>query len=192
MAERKKRVHKLEPVSVSAPLRRSHPWFDALAQKSKDAAVKLRQKQGRTQGPKLSPERVVELSDELEIIQREINPLDVRRKKVVEELLAHWAHTGIEGIDGKLGKTLISLSFELGVNPRIIRNAIGDELWKKATAVTLQPARLFLLSKQTGVRLALQRAARVKKLKVSVIPPSSRRPKSGAPEDWIEESEEES
>src|SRR6185369_12257878 len=120
---KKKKSYKVEPVGIGAPLRKSHPWFDTLAQKAKDAAVKNRQKQGRTQGPKLSPEQVVELSDELEEIQRQINPLDVRRKKIVEELLAHWAHTGIEEIDGTLGKTLISLSFELGVNPRIIRNA---------------------------------------------------------------------
>jgi hypothetical protein len=191
MAERKKRkAQKIEPVGVGAPLRKTHPWFDAVARKAKDAAVLQRRKQGRTQGPQLPPEKVVELADELEEIQRQINPLDLKRKGIVEQLLAHWAHTGIEEIDGKLGKTLISLSFELGVNPRIIKNALGDVLWKRVTALTLQPAKLFALSKQPGARLVVQRAARVRKLKVAVTPPSSRRPKSGAPEEEaLEETE---
>lgn len=173
-----------EPVGIGAKLRQAHPWFEALAQKAKDAAVKRRRQTGRAKGPPLEPSRLVELADELEEIQRELNPLLTKRKVIVEQLLAHWAHSGIEEIESTLGKTLISLSFELGVAPEAIRKAVGDTVWQKVTERTIQASKLLAAAGQLGfVRDAIATAITVCKLKVSVIPPSSRRAKSGAAND---------
>lgn len=186
-----KKAPPVEPVGISAKLRKTHPWFETLAQAAKDAAVKRRQKSGRAKGRQLSPEQLVSFGDELELIQRQINPLDNRRKEIVDKLLAHWAHTGIEEIEGNLGKTLISLSFELGINPETLKKAMGEAVWQKVTEPTVQATKLLAEAKHIGeVQDAVERAMLVRKLKVSVTAPSSRRAKSGAP-DGEESGEEE-
>jgi hypothetical protein len=174
------------PVTIGAKLRQAHPWFDTLGEGAKEASVRLRQKTERAKGAKLSPDRLVELSDELEEIQRQINPLENKRKEIVTQLLAHWGHTGIEEIEGTLGKTLISLSFELGVDPEGIKKSVGETVWQKITERMIQPPKLLLEGKVHGtVRNAIERSARVCKCKVSVTAPSSRRGKSGAPDEEL-------
>jgi hypothetical protein len=171
---------KPEPVGVGARLRKAHAWFENLAARTKDHAVRDRRKKERAKGPQLAPDKLVELADELEMIQRELNPLENRRREIIEQLLPHWGHTGIEEIESPLGKTLVSTSFELGVDPESLKKAIGDTAWQKVTMRTLQAPLLLAEGKTAaGVRDAIAGALAVRKLKVSVTSPSSRRPKSG-------------
>jgi hypothetical protein len=190
MVSAKRPVSKTEPVGVSAKLRRANAWFEDLATKVKNEALKRRRTAGRNAGKELDSLRIVELADELENLQRQMNPLEIRRKEIVEDLVAHWAHTGVEEIEGLLGKTLISQSFELGINPRTFQAKVTDAVWQKITERRIEPAKLLAEAKRNDVvKSALEKALLVRKMKVSVTAPSSRRPKSGAPED--EESGEE-
>jgi hypothetical protein len=171
---------KSEPVGVGAKLRKTHPWFETLASRAKDDAVKKRQKAERANGSRLNPEELDGLADELEKIQRELNPLETRRKEILAKLLPHWGYTGIEEIVSPMGKTLISTSFELCVDPSVIEEKVSGYAWQRITKRILQ-APLLLASGKTGasVRDAIEKAVAVRKLKVSVTSPSSRRPKSG-------------
>ncbi len=181
-------------VGVTKKLRQAYSWFEALAESVKNQAISKRRRAERAKGPQLKPEKVVELVDELEKIQQQLNPLLERRETLVGQLLPHWAHTGVEEIEGKLGKTLIATSFELTVNPGYLEQALSKPVWQKVTERALQPIRLLAEGKENAdVRTATASAMQVKKLRVSVISPSSRRPKSGKPEggQGEDESEEE-
>jgi hypothetical protein len=176
----KSKAPKPEPVGVGARLRKAHTWFEDLATRTKDEAIKGRRKKERAKGPQLSPEELTKLADEMEEIQRALNPLENRRKEILEKLLPHWGHTGIEEIESRLGKTLISASFELCIETDVAKRALGDTLWQKVTARILQAPLLLAEGKRsTQVRDAITKALAVRKLKVSVTPPSSRRAKSG-------------
>jgi hypothetical protein len=188
VATKAPKAPKVEPAGVSADLRKAHSWFETLAEKVKELAVTKRKKTGRTKGKELPPEQVVKLADELENIQRQINPLDVRRKEIIAELLGHWAHTGVEEIEGTLGKTLISSSFQLAVNPAIVQKGVSVSTWLRITERTIDPAKLLSKAKNNEkLRTALDKALLVRKVTISVTPPSSRRAKSGALEEGDEE-----
>lgn len=182
---------KAEPVGIGKKLRDAHPWFETQMQKTKDRAVEKRRKAEQKNGPQLDPERVAQLADMLEALQRQINPLENERREILKQLLPHWGHTGIEEIEHPLGKTLVSTSFELCVKPDTLKELVGDTVWQKITERALQAAlALEEGDRNTLVRDAIERAAKIKKLKVSVTAPSSRRGKSGAPADGEEEGEE--
>jgi len=175
---------KPKPVSVIKELREAHPWIGPLAKPAQDAAVAKRRKKERAAGPKLSEERLRELADELETIQRRINPDLARQEEIKKELLAHWGHTGISEIESSLGNTLISQSFSLGADPDVVKNAVGSRQWVGMTARILQPERLLTLAaNDEALRETLKKAVVVSKLTLAVTPPSSRRAKSGQPSD---------
>ena len=179
-----------EDVGIGAKLRKEQPWFETLIQKAKDAAIKKRRQGERARGAELTPERIARIADELEEVQRQINPLENRRKELGLELLAHWGHTGIEEIEHPLGKTLISTSFEMAVDPATLKEAAGDTVWAKITERTVQAQKLLSLGREsTLVRDAIEKAVAVRKLKVSVTPPASRRPKSGATDEESNDAE---
>jgi hypothetical protein len=176
----KAKVPKGEPVGIGVKLRKAYPWFETLAQKPKDTAISNRRKLERANGPQLGGDELTALSDELEEIQRQLNPLENRRAQIVKDLLAHWGHTGIEEIEGRLGATLISTSFELALDPDEVKKTVGEALWQKITARVLQaPSFLREGEKMMVVRDAAEKSLRVRKLRISVTAPSSRGAKSG-------------
>ncbi len=170
-----------EPIAVGAKLRKVHPWFESLIQKAKDAEVLKRRKNERLKGGEIVTSRVREIADELESLQREMNPFEIRRKELTHELLVHWGYTGLEEIEHPLGYTLISTSFEMALDPAVIQKALNDSQFAKVTARIIQAAKLLNEGMQhAAIRDIIERAVVVRKLKVSVTPPASRRPKSGA------------
>lgn len=174
---------KPEKVGIGSKLRKAYPWFETASEPIKKKAIEKRRKEERQKGVQLASERLIELSDELERIQRELNPLEIRRKEILAEILPHWGHTGIEEIEGKLGKTLISTSAELCVDQGAFRAACGNATWLKTSERTLQPRAMLDEGKRnTKVRDFLATDTIVSRLKVVVTPPSSRRPKSGETE----------
>ncbi|MDB5244557.1 MAG: hypothetical protein JWN18_427 [Parcubacteria group bacterium] len=169
-----------KPVNIISKLRRASAWIEESSKDLKAAAINRRRKQERTRGEQLDSDKIVTLVDELEEIQRKLNPLENQRASLVEQLLAHWGHTGVEEIEGALGKTLISTSFELAVDPDVIEKNISVPLWRRLSARTLQADLLLTESNRTPkIRDAILSALVINKLKVSVTSPSSRRAKSG-------------
>lgn len=174
------KVPKPEPVSIGSKLRKSNAWFENIATRAKDDATKERRKKERAKGPLLSEKDLSSLADELEEIQRQLNPLESRRKEILERLLPHWGHTGLEEIESSLGKTLVSTSYELYVDPDVIKEKVSNAAWLAMTARILQAPLLLAKGKDaTEVRDAAAKAIVVKRMKVSITSPSSRRPKSG-------------
>src|SRR5256885_16430527 len=115
-----------EPVGVGKKLRDAYSWFEDSVQKIKAAAVEKRRKKERGNGPQLSGDDLVKIADELEEIQRQINPLVIKRTELVKKIVAHWGHSGIEEIEGKLGNTLISTSFKLVVEPQKLKEQVDE------------------------------------------------------------------
>ena len=165
---------------MNAALRRVHRLFEDLAQKEKDAATAKRRQEERARGRLLSPGELGRLSDELEHIQRTINPLLERAQGIKQAILAHWGHTGVEEVPGSLGNTLIATSFELQLDAEAVRANIRLGVWNAITRRVIKPALALSAGKgDAALRDALASAIRVGKLTVSVTPPSSRRPRSG-------------
>lgn len=179
-----KKSAEMEKVSMGAKLRKAHPWFDALLQGAKAAELKKRRVAERAKGPELDPAQVLATADELEELQRQINALEIRRKELGAALLAHWAHTGVEEIEHPLGKTLISTSFELALDQEVVRQSVSKPLWYKITERIVGAGKLLHAGDTSlPVRDVIVKAALVQRLKVSVTPPASRRPKSGMSEE---------
>lgn len=131
----------------------------------------------------LESDDLLRLADELEEIQRELNRLGVRHEEISEALLAHWGHTSVEEVVGRLGKLLLSPSFKIAVDPDTIQRALSDAQWKGVTARVLNATLLLALgAKDESVRPLIIRAIRASAT-IKITPPSSRRPKSGQPED---------
>jgi hypothetical protein len=174
-----------EPVNVSAKLRKASPWVEDVAKRAKNAALKKRRQEERNQGVRLRNDQLVELVDELERIQLLLNPLETRREAIVRKLLGHWGHTGVEEIEGTLGqKTLIAPSYELCVDPQVVQSVVSAGIWKAVTLPILQASLLVSAGQEAPqIRKAVSKALRVKKIKVTVTASSSRRPKSGKPDD---------
>lgn len=175
----------LKPASEQIGLRKEHretyKWIDELLAPIRETAIGKRRRKERTQGKQLSEERAVDLSDELERIQRLLNTLLERREEIVGELLAHWGYTGIEKIQGTLGETLISTSFYLAVDQETIWSGTSKEEWARWTELALRVPKLLLdANTSQETRELLKTAICVTETRVSVIAPSSRRAKSGA------------
>lgn len=169
-----------KPVNIPSKLRHTCSWIEESSKGLKAAAISRRRKNERLKGIQLGSAQIIAIVDELEEIQRQLNPLEKRREALVAQLLAHWGHTGVEEIEGNLGKTLISTSFELAVDPDIIEKNISVPRWRKLTARVLQMQLLVSEGNRVPkIRDAITNSLLVKKLKVSVTSPSSRRPKSG-------------
>lgn len=181
------RVLKAKPVEVSKKVRTAAPWFEEGCKKAKESALEKKRDELRAGGRALKPVELKAAADELEEIQRKLNPLQERHDELSERLLVHWAYTGIEEIEGDLGNTLIAPSFKLQLDPDAVRGGVGES-WAKATERRLSPPLLFSLAeKDETVRQIAIRAARAS-VSVKIIPPSSRRPRSGQTD--VEEDEE--
>lgn len=181
----KPKAPKPASVGVSAKLRAAHGWFEQLSTKAHDAAVKEKRRKLSLNGPRLSATDLIAVVDELERIQRELNPLEIRKKELVEKLAIQWAHTGIEEIEGTLGNTLLSLSSQYVIgDPSKVQDAISEGLWNKISLRRLDPAlALSAADSDTDLQALLGKHAKVAKLLLAVTPPSSRRPASGQPKD---------
>lgn len=178
--EKTEKARASDGVKVNARLRKMHPWFEELMEPIKEESVRKRRKSERTRGVKLSPERLASHADALEALQKELNPLENRRRELVKILLAHWGHTGISEIESLRGRTLITASFELCFDADEVRREVGMAHWHALTERVLQPGRLLTEAADSPhLRETVEHTARVRRVKISVISPSSRRPKSG-------------
>jgi hypothetical protein len=176
---------KPECVTVSSEVRKLFSFIDEEAKAVKEDAVRKKRNSLRKKGRKLTDRRLKAISDALERIQRLMNPLQNRRKKLVDVLLAHYGHERITEIIGKLGNTLLTESFVLAIeNPDRV---ISDEKLTKAqrdlitkTALVVEAA--FAAAKAEGgeeLQKLLLSSIKVKRFTVSVTPPSSRTPNTG-------------
>lgn len=169
---------KAKPVEVGKKVRAAAQWFEDGCERVKKSALEKRRDELRAGGRALKPAELKVAADELEEIQRKLNPLQGRHDELSELLRVHWAHTGIEEIVGDLGNTLIAPSFKLQLDPATLRKSL-EERWVRATERRLNPSLLFLLAENDqNVRQLAIRAARAS-VSVKITPPSSRRPKSG-------------
>lgn len=177
---KEKKAPTAELVPVDAKLRKLYSWVDALAVNVQNRAVMERREKERLRGPQLSAEQLRTLADELDSNQEAMNRLSRRRDEITEKLLAHWGYTGIKQISSLHGQTLIATQFQIGVDPEILKREIDAKLWRRITAAVLQPGLMLIAGQNPGLmRDAVAKAIAVKQLKVTVTPPSSRRPKSG-------------
>jgi hypothetical protein len=171
-----------ECVRIPAKLRKIHPWVEKISEPIKEAAVKKRRQAERARGVELTLSRLRQLVDELDHVQQQLNPLERRREEIVEHILVHWGYTGIQEVEGTSGSTLLSTSFEMGLDPTVVREDVGEARWRTFTERILQAPLLFVASSKQEMRATIEKSLRVRKLRVSVTPPSSRRPKSGETE----------
>jgi hypothetical protein len=176
----KAKTSKPETVGVSAKLREVFAWIEEAAEKAKRDAVAGKRKKLRTKGRELRSQELLETADELERIQRELNPLLNDLEIAADKLKAHWGHTGVEEIEGLFGKTLLSTSFELCLDSNAVQEGVGEGKWRTISKRVLDP-QLALGESLTDedLRTVLCKSVRVKKMKLSITPPSSRRPRSG-------------
>jgi hypothetical protein len=166
--------------SVDAKLRKQHPWFEDLAENAKTTAQLKRRSEERAEGPKLSEPDLKVLADRLEEIQRKLNPLLKERDAILERLLPHWGHTGIEEIQSPLGKTRITTSHQLCVDADVLQKALGETLWQKLSKRIIQSDLLLAEGKANEkVRKDIGKAVKVKQMSVSFTSPSSQTPRSG-------------
>lgn len=175
----------MRPVRVSEKLRQAYHWFEDSIQNLKDRVLRQKREELTSTGKRLSPEEVVELVDELEEIQRELIPREKRHEEISELLLAHWAHTGVEEIQGKLGKTLFHASFTVSIDPKVIAKGDISEGWYIAMSDRrLVAEKMLSYAQKIGQELTslILKAARAS-VSVSITPPSSRRIKSGSPDE---------
>jgi hypothetical protein len=183
-AEKPPQRPKSKQVGVGSKLRKAHAWFEMLAAGVKATAYEARQKKERKNGKKLNADELTQVVDEIETLQRQINTLQNKQDKEKEKLLAHWGYTGVEEIETTLGKTLISPSYQMCVQSDVVREGIGNNLWRKISERVLQPDRLLMEGKENAeLRELAADAVKVAKLRMSITPPSSRRPKSAEGEE---------
>lgn len=174
-----KSAKKPERAAVPAKHRKGFAWFEESAKDAREAARRDRRRAERNKGKALSDEELDKLCDELEMLQRELNPRLNRAKEIGALLLAHWGHTGVAEIETMLGKTLIVESFEYSVDPQVIRENVSEAKWVGITTRAIQPIYLLTLAAKDAIVRATVGEALAARLKLSVVPPSSRRPRSG-------------
>ena len=186
----KPRIPKPDTFSIDSKQRKANPWVDDLAKDLKAAAVGAKRASNRKKGPKLSPEQITERLDEYDKLQSEINPKEKRQKEIAKELQAHWGHTGVEEVEHTTGKTLFSLSFQLAGECAKIQSGVTDAEWRRIAKRVPQAALVIALAAgNPAARKVLEKALRVKELKLQIKPPSSRTEQSGGNESG-EEAEE--
>ncbi|MBI2625602.1 hypothetical protein HY442_00060 [Candidatus Parcubacteria bacterium] len=178
---------KTKPVEVGKKIRQSFPWFEDGCAKAKEAALKQKRALLQQSGRRLKSEELQATLNELERIQRELNPLEERHEELSGMLLAHWAHTEVEELKSLLGVTLIAPSFKVSLSPDTAQAELSPTQWQSATERRLNPQRLLALAdREHDLRAPVLKAVRVSAT-VKVTPPSSRRPRSGQPENGEEE-----
>lgn len=174
---------KAKLVNVGEKLRKTNPWFEDGAKKAKEGATEKKRIDLRASGSKLTATELRETADELEQIQRKLNELEARHKELSGPLLAHWAHTGIEEVESELGKTLVALSFKLGVDPAATAKTLTETQWRAVTERRINPQFLLAMAeREPELQPAIVKSIRAS-VSVKITPPSSRRPKSGQPEE---------
>jgi hypothetical protein len=177
---------KLKPVTVESKLRKlaAHSWFEAAAQGVKAAAIQKKREEKQKEGPKLSAENLVAVADELEEVQRQLNPLLTKKEELSAQILAHWGYTGVEEIESTLGKTRITASMSLGVDQERLEQNVSEPQWRAMTRRVLQaPLMLALTMKKQELRPIISKAITATNVKVAVVPPSSRTAKTGDGQD---------
>ena len=168
----------MEKVSIEKLLRSHYRWFEELASKKVDAALKRYAKRLRKEGPMPDPSRFVKKLDQLAKTRRKINRLERKIKKISPEIILYWAHTGRKTARTKLGETLFSTSFRYSVNANRLYQKITKSAWRKITMPVVDPVLLLRLAAENAeVREALLTTLSTTP-SLSVIPPTSRRPKS--------------
>lgn len=174
---------KQKPVTVESKLRKAaaHKWFDEAAAPSKAAAVKKKRDEARALGPELSSDKLKAVADELERVQQELNPLLVRKEELSRQILAHWGHTGIEEVESGLGNTRVTTSMSLGIDPAQLEEKLTPAQWSAVTRRIVQAPLLLAqaLKKEEIKSLIAGTTITATNVKVSVVPPSSRTPKTG-------------
>lgn len=173
------------PVRISEKLRKTHQWFEEGIQKIKGRALQRKKEDLVSTGPKLKPEEVMVLVDELEEIQRKLIPLENRHEEISQKLLAHWAHTGVSEIQSTLGRTLFHVNFKIDVDPKILgKEDVSDGWFMAMSERLLIPHKMLAHAQKIGQELCamLLKATRAS-VTVNITPPSSRRKKSGQPEE---------
>jgi hypothetical protein len=181
-----KRGPEREPVTVESRLRKlaANSWFEEAAGNIRADALKKKREDRKKDGPKLSSAQLASVADELEEVQRALNPLLEKKEELSRMLVAHWAHTGIEEIQTALGNTRITTSMSLCVDPEPIEESLTQPQWRQITRRILQaPLLLALAMKEKRFQPIIGRAIRATNVKVSVTPPSSRTAKKGESRD---------
>lgn len=177
---------KQKPITVESKLRKlaAYSWFEEAAAKIRAAAIEKKREEKKKDGPRLSPKDLTAVADELERVQRDLNPLLARKEELSGRLVAHWGHTGVEEIEGTLGKTRITASMSLCVDPQPIEKSVTPIQWRAITRRILQaPLMLAMAMKEQKLQPMIGKATVATNIKVSVVPPSSRPPKKGESQD---------
>lgn len=177
---------KAKPVTVDSKLRKlvANAWFELVGAKAKIAALNKKREEKRKDGPKLPPDKLAAIADELEGVQRQLNPLLIRKEELSAQLLAHWGHTGIEEIESSLGKTRITPSMSLCVDPEPIEARTTPQQWQAITKRIVQaPLLLALAMREKKLQPLVGKAIVATNVKVAVVPPSSRTAKTGEGQD---------
>ncbi len=170
---------KPETVSVGKKIRDAFLWFEHSTQAAKEKENKRRREDEKKLGPQLAPEQITALVDEQEKLQQEINPKLDRIDAISAQLKAHWGHTGVTEYTGTEGKALVSLSYMIALDQNPIRTKVTPNRWVSITERVIAVRELLEVAMvDTDMRKIVQGAI-VAQLKVSVTPPSSRRPRSG-------------
>jgi hypothetical protein len=180
---------KQKPVTVESKLRKlaAYSWFEEAAAKIRAAAISKKREEKRKDGPKLPPAELTAVADELERVQRELNPLLAKKEELSGKLVAHWGHTGVEEIESALGKTRITASMSLCIDPEPIEKSTTPLQWRAVTRRLLQaPLMLAMAMKEKKFQPIIGKATVATNVKVSVVPPSSRSPKKGESQDGDE------
>jgi hypothetical protein len=171
-----------KPVTVESKLRKSKPfrWFEDAAVEVKQQVIQKKRDEKKAKGKKLTSEELTAIADKLAKIQEELNPRLAEHESLSEQLLAHWGHTGIEEVESAKGKTLITTSMSLCVDPDPIEEDTTPAQWRAVTKRTLNiPALLLLGQDDEKWRGRIGKAISATNVRISVVPPGSRRPKSG-------------
>jgi len=174
--------NKREPVTISEKLRAANLWFEACAAQAKSESLSARRRKYRRQGKEPDPVTVASKADELETGQRTINRLLVLHKKLTKDLLTYWGYQGLTDmeIETRLGQTLIFPSFTLTVDAGRIRREISGSQWQSITRRTIDPSLLLAAAKNDPELRDLVAGTIRASAKINLVPPSSRRPKSGS------------
>lgn len=181
-AKKAKKEPEQELVTVESKLRKlaANSWLEEAAEKIRADALKKKREDRKKDGPELSSEKLASVADELEEVQRALNPLLEKKEELSKRLVAHWAHTGIEEIQTALGNTRITTSMSLCVDPGPIEKHLSQFQWRQITRRILQaPLMLALAMKEKRFQPIIGKAVKATNVKVSVTPPSSRTAKKG-------------
>ncbi|MBI2609988.1 hypothetical protein HYW53_02320 [Candidatus Giovannonibacteria bacterium] len=182
-----RKLNKSYPVNISSKLRKDHRWFEKALEPIKNKLLSDKRKELALTGPKLTPRELVKIADELEEIQRELNPLLIRHKELSDQIAAHFGHTGIKEIIGNLGRTEISTPYIIKVDPKIIEKEMPEEM-AAMTERRLVPERMLLhLQRNWDVLSAAFLKAIMGRVSIYITLPSSQRPESGRTFDEEEE-----